>query len=122
MRVRVIYFGMLKDAVGRQLEDVEMPAGSSLSDLLADRISHTPVIDNFRTVLAFAINQQYAQLEDKLNDGDEVAMLPPVSGGVASCALVREPINTKMVLESVKHPEDGAVSMFDGIVRDNTRG
>jgi molybdopterin synthase catalytic subunit len=72
--------------------------------------------------LAFAINQQYAQLEDKLNDGDEVAMLPPVSGGVASCALVREPINTKMVLENVKHPEDGAVSMFDGIVRDNTRG
>ena len=52
MRVRVIYFGMLKDAVGRQLEEVQLPADSSLSDLVEDRIAHTPVIDNFRKVLA----------------------------------------------------------------------
>src|SRR4051812_18539983 len=116
MRVRVIYFGMLKDAVGRQLEDVELAAGATLGDLLTNRISHTPVIDNFRTVLAFAINQQYAQLADKLNDGDEVAMLPPVSGGKGICALVREPIDANKVVERVKQPGDGAVSIFDGIV------
>ena len=123
MRVRVIYFGMLKDAVGRQLEDVELPVGSILSDLLSDRIAHTPVIDNFRSVLAFAINQQYAQLSDTLSDGDEVAMLPPVSGGNHSCCtLVREPIDPNKVVGRVKHSEDGAVSIFDGVVRNNTRG
>lgn len=122
MRVRVIYFGMLKDAVGHQLEDVELVDRSTLADLLADRISQTPVIDNFRTVLAFAINQQYAQLSDVLNDGDEIAMLPPVSGGRPRCSLVREPIEPKKITDAVKHPDDGAVCVFDGIVRNNTRG
>ena len=122
MRVRVIYFGILKDAVGRQLEDVELGENASLGDLLADRIAHTPVIDNFRTVLAFAINQQYAQLKDKLHDGDEVAMLPPVSGGAPRCALVREAIDQKKITDSVKQAEDGAVCVFDGTVRNNTRG
>jgi len=121
MRVRVIYFGMLKDAVGRQMEDVELPVGSSLGDLLNRRISHTPVIDNFRTVLAFAINQEYAQLKDPLHDGDEVAMLPPVSGGAPRCKLVREAIDAKQISDTIKNAEDGAVSVFDGIVRNNTR-
>jgi molybdopterin synthase catalytic subunit len=121
MRIRVIYFGMLKDAVGRQLEDVELPADASLADLIADRIAHTPVIDNFRTVLAFAINQEYAQLKDRLRDGDEVAMLPPVSGGAPRCALVHEKIEVQKVVDALKSGEDGAVSIFDGIVRNNTR-
>ena len=122
MRVRVIYFGMLKDAVGRQLEDVELAENSSLGDLLSSRIAHTPVIDNFRTVLAFAINQQYAQLADILHDGDEIAMLPPVSGGAPRCSLVRDVIDQKKITDSVKRAEDGAVCVFDGIVRNNTRG
>src|SRR5207253_1828451 len=112
MRVRVIYFGMLKDAVGRQLEEVELPADSSLGDLLTDRITHTPVIDNFRTVLAFAINQEYAQLKDTLRDGDEVAMLPPVSGGAPKCILVREKIDAQKIVDAIKNGEDGAVSIF----------
>src|SRR5438270_3724713 len=102
MRVRVIYFGMLKDAVGRQVEEVQLPADSSLSDLVEDRIEHTPVIDNFRKVLAFAVNQEYAQLDHKLQEGDEVAMLPPVSGGAPPCSLVREPIDQKKITDSVK--------------------
>jgi molybdopterin synthase catalytic subunit/molybdopterin converting factor small subunit len=129
MKVRVIYFGMLKDAVGRQLDDVSVPEGSTLADLLNDRISQTPVIDNFRTVLAFSVNQDYAQLGTVLNDGDEVAMLPPVSGGTDSavamasrCAIVREKINQQAITEAIKRPEDGAISVFDGIVRGNTRG
>ncbi len=121
MQVRVIYFGMLKDAVGRQLEDVQLQEGATLGDLLEDRIRHTDVIDNFRKVLAFAINQEYAQLNDVLHDGDEVAMLPPVSGGMPRCALVREPIDGQQIADGIKSAEDGAVSVFDGIVRNNTR-
>ncbi|MCU1308403.1 MAG: molybdopterin synthase subunit MoaD [Acidobacteriaceae bacterium] len=129
MKVRVIYFGMLKDAVGRQIDDVSLPERATLGDLLNDRISQTPVIDNFRSVLAFSVNQDYAQLATVLNDGDEVAMLPPVSGGAESavatpgrCAIVREKINQQAITDSIKRPEDGAVSVFDGIVRGNTRG
>jgi molybdopterin synthase catalytic subunit/molybdopterin converting factor small subunit len=129
MQVRVIYFGMLKDAVGRQLDDVSLPERSTLGDLLNDRIGHTSVIDNFRTVLAFSVNQEYAQLTTILKDGDEIAMLPPVSGGAESavatpsrCAIVRDKINQQAIMDAIKRPEDGAISVFDGIVRGNTRG
>src|SRR5437899_12345099 len=128
MNIRVIYFGMLKDAVGRQIDDVTLPANSTLADLVNDRIGHTPVIDNFRTVLAFSVNQQYAQLSTALQDGDEVAMLPPVSGGIDSavatpsrCAIVRAQIDQQAMMDAIKHPDDGAISVFDGIVRGNTR-
>src|SRR6266446_9078392 len=123
MQVRVIYFGMLKDAVGRQLDDVSLPEQSTLGDLLKDRSGHTAVIDNFRTVLAFSVNQEYAQLSTVLNDGDEVAMLPPVSGGAESavvtpsrCAIVRDRINQQAITDAIKRPEDGAINVFDGIV------
>lgn len=112
---------MLKDAVGRQLEDVQLQEGATLGDLLEDRIRHADVIDNFRKVLAFAINQQYAQLNDLLHEGDEVAMLPPVSGGAPNCALVRETIEAKQIIDMIKSGEDGAVTVFDGIVRNHTR-
>lgn len=122
MKVRVIYFGMLKDAVGRQIDEVTLPEGATLGDLVQDRIQHTDVIDNFRKVLAFSVNQDYAQLSTVLHDGDEIAMLPPVSGGSPRCELVREPIDAGRICDQLKDPEDGAVSVFDGIVRNNTRG
>jgi MoaE-MoaD fusion protein len=122
MKVRVIYFGMLKDAVGRQIDEVTLPAGATLGELVTDRIQQNNVIDNFRKVLAFSVNQEYAQLSTVLHDGDEVAMLPPVSGGSSRCALVRARIEAHTTLDQIKDPEDGAVSVFDGIVRNNTRG
>src|SRR5437660_386442 len=129
MRVRVIYFGMLKDAVGRQLDEVSLPESSTLADLLDERIGQAPVIDNFRSVLAFSVNQEYAQLRTVLKDGDEIAMLPPVSGGSESavatpsrCAIVRDRIDQQAIMDAIKRPEDGAISVFDGIVRGNTRG
>lgn len=124
MRVRVVYFGMLKDAVGRQLEDVELREPATLRDLVETCIAKTPVIDNFRDVLAYSVNMEYANFSTPLKDGDEIAMLPPVSGGLPEkhCSLVRVPIDTQAVMNSVKHPEDGAVAVFDGIVRNNTRG
>lgn len=128
MKVRVIYFGMLKDAVGRPVDEVTLPDGATLGDLVEDRIQHNHVIDNFRKVLAFSVNQDYAQLSTKLKDGDEIAMLPPVSGGSGAhqsgprCELVRSKIDAQRLLDEVKDAEDGAVSIFDGIVRNHTRG
>ncbi|MCU1285336.1 MAG: molybdopterin synthase subunit MoaD [Acidobacteriales bacterium] len=120
---------MLKDAVGRQIDDVELPERSTLADLVNDRIRQTPPIDNFRTVLAFSVNQEYAQLATVLHDGDEVAMLPPVSGGTdthvgtaSRCSIVRAKIDQQAIMDAIKHPDDGAISIFDGIVRGNTRG
>jgi molybdopterin synthase catalytic subunit len=82
---------------------------------------------------AVAVNHQYTELDQSLKDGDEVAILPPVSGGASVVSgggdglvqLVREPISSQMaerIVGAVKSGGDGAVCVFDGIVRDNTRG
>jgi molybdopterin synthase catalytic subunit len=76
---------------------------------------------------AIAINQEYVARSAALREGDEVAILPPVSGGKDGSkesplvALVRDPIDAAAILASVKAGSDGAVCVFDGIVRDNTR-
>src|SRR5262249_13849191 len=73
--------------------------------------------------LALSINEEYAGPESRLKNGDEVALLPPVSGGTDShCAIVREKIDAQAIVDRIKCPEDGAVVVFDGIVRNNTRG
>jgi molybdopterin synthase catalytic subunit len=60
-----------------------------------------------------------------LQDGDEVGLLPPVSGGSADdgeVRITREPIDSEAVVRRLKHSADGAAVVFDGVVRDNTRG
>jgi molybdopterin converting factor subunit 1 len=81
MRVRVLYFGVLKEIFGREDEMVELKEGSDVSGLLAvyRESGRAPV--NLWESLAVAVNQEYARAGDLLRDGDEVALLPPVSGG-----------------------------------------
>jgi molybdopterin synthase catalytic subunit len=68
------------------------------------------------------VNQEYAGPEAKLHSGDEVALLPPVSGGLTRVAIMREKIDTAAELEKIKQPEDGAAVVFEGVVRNHSRG
>jgi molybdopterin converting factor subunit 1 len=79
MRVRVLYFGVLKDVFSRASEDVLLAEGASVADLL--EVVRGP--EDFWDSIAVAVNQEYAKAEDLLKEGDEVALLPPVSGGVS---------------------------------------
>jgi molybdopterin synthase catalytic subunit len=69
-----------------------------------------------------SVNREYVGPEAPLHPGDEIAFLPPVSGGAGKAFMVREKIDAQAVVEALKQPEDGAVVVFDGIVRNNTRG
>jgi molybdopterin synthase catalytic subunit len=75
--------------------------------------------------LAVAVNREYANRSAVLQEGDEIALLPPVSGGAEIApvvALIREKIDRDALVAKLKQPSDGAIVVFDGIVRDNTRG
>jgi len=78
--------------------------------------------------LAFSVNQEYSRADRALSAGDEVGILPPVSGGCPETAargevrIVREAISTQEVLARLKRPEDGAAVVFEGVVRNHTRG
>ena len=137
MRVRVLFFGMLKDLVGKASDTLDLDQGASVADLLAHYETQIPRLRESLPSLALAVNQEYASTETKLRSNDEVAILPPVSGGkdgsriasggghrreTAHCAIGRGPIQTQEVLADVKRGEDGAAVTFEGVVRNQTRG
>ena len=123
MRVRVVSFGPLKTLFAEGGEMCEVRDGESVGGLLAILLEQGRVDEAALKCVAVAVNHEYAEMEFVLRDGDEVAILPPVSGGSgARVELVREPIDLAGVQAEVKAGGDGAVCVFDGIVRDNTRG
>jgi molybdopterin converting factor subunit 1 len=82
MRVRVLYFGVLKDSFGQEGELLELREGASVEMLLRILRERKVVQEKLWQSLAVAVNQEYAKVADGLKDGDEVALLPPVSGGL----------------------------------------
>jgi MoaE-MoaD fusion protein len=127
MRVRVLFFGMLQEMAGQPSDWMDLPAGASVGDLLNLCARQSPAMKAAMPSLAIAVNQQYSAAGTTLHDGDEVALLPPVSGGSASsnslrASLVREAIDSRGVLDRIKRAEDGAAVVFEGVVRNQTRG
>jgi len=130
MRVRVLLFGQLKDIIGRQEDSLDLDSGARLSAVMAHYSDRYPKFQGLRSSIACSINQEYAQGSSALSEGDEVGLLPPVSGGKSNtqelrsehCAIVRGPINLHTIKKNLEHPEDGAALFFDGVVRNNTRG
>jgi molybdopterin synthase catalytic subunit len=123
MRVRLVSFGALKSAFAAGGESRELPEGESVGGLLERLRAEAVVPDAALRSAAVAVNHEYANATHTLHDGDEVAILPPVSGGSEGMvALVRGAIDAATVAASVKAGADGAVCVFDGVVRDNTRG
>lgn len=124
MRVRVLFFGILKDMAGKPSDEIELPEGATVADVLAYYVPRIPKFRDSLPSLALAVNQQYAGPETKLKANDEVAMLPPVSGGAPEghASIIREPIDTARTLAGLKRGEDGAALVFEGVVRNQTRG
>ena len=81
MHVTVRYLGMLKEIAGREEEQVEVADGSSVRDVYAALQQRIPQLQQFRDAIALAVNYEYSGSETPLRDGDEIALIPPVSGG-----------------------------------------
>jgi MoaE-MoaD fusion protein len=132
MRVRVLFFGMLKEMVAKSSDAIELRDGATLNDLLAHYERQMPKLKESISSLALAVNQEYASADTKLKENDEVAILPPVSGGTPDtghptpggqryATILREPIDTHRALSALKRGEDGAALVFEGVVRNQTR-
>lgn len=128
MVVRVLFFGQLKEIVGKAEEACLAPDGWRLEDLFANYAERFPRLGEFRASVAAAINQNYSPWDAHLRAGDEVAFLPPVSGGQETKVagdlyrIVRERIATDEIVGGLKAAEDGAVAAFEGIVRNHSKG
>jgi molybdopterin synthase catalytic subunit len=131
MRVRVLFFGRLKDIVGTGEQQAELSEGARVEDLFERYGTSFPELVKFRASVVASVNQEFAEWRAPLSPGDEVAFLPPVSGGSIPaeamveenlCALVRTTIETTEIVAQLKAPPDGAVVVFEGIVRNHSGG
>jgi MoaE-MoaD fusion protein len=153
MKVRVIPFGVLKEWLGAAPATVELPPGATVGELLDRLTASMPAASSSGAPaaglrgIAVGVNAEYATASQVLRDGDEVGLLPPVSGGsgpspnplpapnppdedrsgpaeqpTVVAALTRRPIDAAKLAAEAKRGEDGAVVVFDGIVRNHSRG
>src|ERR1035437_6450542 len=81
MHARVLFFGMLRDIVGMSREEAEFPEGADLRLVFASYAARFPRLGDLARSIVVARNQEFAEPATKLAEGDEVAFLPPVSGG-----------------------------------------
>jgi MoaE-MoaD fusion protein len=130
MRIRVLFFGMIRDIAGTHSDTIEMPEEASIRDVLEHYTVKLPHLKATLPSLALALNHHYADADAKLKSEDEVALLPPVSGGAPKGAggsqgrarIVRQSIDMQQTLSQMKRGEDGAALIFEGVVRNQTRG
>jgi molybdopterin converting factor subunit 1 len=133
MQVRVLFFGVLKDLTGRASEALTLPDQATAADVIQHCKQRFPSLKGALSSIAISVNQEYADPNRALMADDEVGLLPPVSGGspsrsdsalqseASAISIVRQRIDTAAVLAKIKQPEDGAVVVFEGIVRNHTR-
>jgi MoaE-MoaD fusion protein len=133
MRVRVLFFGILKDVVGEAAGDLELPEGASLDTVFQDFAARFPQLRQMARSIVVARNREFADSSVRIQDGDEVAFLPPVSGGATTeswetaegghwFGLTRHAIDTRALGARLLTGDAGAVVTFEGVVRNNTKG
>jgi MoaE-MoaD fusion protein len=116
--VRVRAFALLREALGATGLTITLPAGADVAALLAQLAEDHPDAKLTDRRFTVAVNRSYAPPETLLADGDEVALIPPVSGGSTKLfEVVNRPISIDEVAGRVAAPENGAIALFAGTVR-----
>ena len=134
--VRVLFFGAARDAAGREQLELSLSSPANVASAFAQLLADYPALARFGSSLLLAVNQEYALPDREISDGDELAVLPPVSGGSgagsadASSAtsksdffeLTTDSIDVGAIARRVVLPECGATVTLDGYAREWTRG
>jgi molybdopterin synthase catalytic subunit len=121
VKVRLRLFAAYRETVGSSLVEVELDGSPTASDAWRRLVELHPQLARLAGP-AFALDDRYVPADHPLQDGDELTLIPPVSGGGVHVDLVEGPIRVEELLARVRHPHAGAVVLFLGTVRDNPQG
>jgi molybdopterin synthase catalytic subunit len=137
VRVRVLFFGLVKDIIGRAQDELELSGERRVSDIFDHYAASVPALQAASRSILLSRNHEFARRDELVQDGDEIAFLPPVSGGTGIVrypdeifdaetgnffAITCEEIQSERIVERLLRNEDGAVVNFLGVVRNNTKG
>jgi MoaE-MoaD fusion protein len=123
MTISVRLFAGLRERAGAGVIEVELPDGARAADVLA-AMAQTPVGALAPGQCIVAVNREYARADDPVHATDEVALIPPVSGGDDTVRRVRvtaEPLDLAALSAAVRDPRAGAVVCFEGVTREVPR-
>jgi molybdopterin synthase catalytic subunit len=126
LTVTALLFARLREQAGRDRVALVLPGGSTVADAYAQLVQLHPALPAGREAVRPALNQEFAAWEDVLAEGDEVAFIPPVSGGGGDAGVLFEltdqPLDPRRLETAVARSGAGAICTFTGVVRDNSRG
>ncbi|HZG15394.1 MAG TPA: molybdopterin converting factor subunit 1 [Candidatus Bathyarchaeia archaeon] len=123
MQIKVLLFAALAERANNRELSIELPESSTVEDLLERIGCLHPELSSLLPSCFVSLNQEYASGEQVIQTGDEVAILPPVSGGEDQRFLVTEqPLQADPLIKMVSNPHAGAVLTFVGTVREFTQG
>ncbi len=123
MEVNVRYFAMIREIVGRSSERRAVAEGETIGGFFDGLVAEFPRLEQVKPVTLLMVNQAYVRADHILHDGDEVAFIPPVSGGSGARFRVQaEPLDARATEALVAHAGAGAITTFTGTVRDHGRG
>jgi molybdopterin synthase catalytic subunit len=134
MKLRVLYFAVFREKLGRDADILALPAGSCVRDAIAALAARHDVIANLRGKFRVAVNQDFADDDRALAEDDELALIPPVAGGVDAPSpdagrhvdrhvrLLATPLSLDRCLAAVGGPGMGGIVTFTGMVRRHSRG
>jgi molybdopterin synthase catalytic subunit len=124
VKIRVLFFGAARDAVGSNPVEISLDAPATVQSAYQSLVERFSGLERFGRSLLFAVNQEYATRETLLEENDELAVFPPVSGGASHdfFELTTEPIDVGQVARRVVLPECGATVTLDGYAREWTKG
>lgn len=120
--MRLLLFAGLREAVGRKEHVLELPGSATLGEVVARAEAELPAVARYRGRLMVSLNESRAPLDAPVADGDEVALLPPVSGGAAAARVQSAPLSMDALLAQIRDASCGGVVTFTGIVRNHSRG
>jgi MoaE-MoaD fusion protein len=126
MKVTVKLFARLRELTGTPSLEWQVAENATIADLLQNLQAEYPRLAEAVSRTAISVNREFADLQTRLREGDEVAIFPPVSGGSGQSdpkfALTFEPLSLDEMAARVLKPETGAVAVFAGVVRNVSAG
>lgn len=125
--IQIRFFAGQRAIVGVGSRQQTLPSGSSVADLWQQLCTEYPRLAPYAGRMLIARNQEFCDMTAQLADGDEIAFIPPVSGGTGTTAaplfhLTEEPLAATPLVTAVQTPSDGAVVTFTGVVRNEFGG
>jgi molybdopterin synthase catalytic subunit len=122
MRISVLYFAVFRERLGRDGEELELPAGATVADAVAKLGETHAAIAQLRGKFRCAVNQDFTEDSHVLRDGDELALIPPVAGGVRHVVLTDQALSLDRCIHAVRGPGMGGIATFTGMVRLHSHG